>query len=65
MANNIQPSRKGYMNTLAETMSQQINPKPYHTKLSSNTVAHQKVSKMHKAERYNGLRPFAKKKTGY
>ena len=38
MANNIQPSRKGYMNTLAETMSQQINPKPYHTKLSSNTI---------------------------
>jgi hypothetical protein len=38
MANNIQPSRKAYMNTLAETMSKQINPKPYHTKLSSNTV---------------------------
>ncbi len=38
MANNIQPSRKGYMNTLAETMSQQINPRPYQTKLSSNTI---------------------------
>ncbi len=38
MANNIQPSRKGYMNTLAETMSQQINPRPYQTKLSSITI---------------------------
>jgi hypothetical protein len=26
------------MNTLAETMSKQISPKPYHTKLSSNTI---------------------------
>jgi hypothetical protein len=65
MANNIQPSRKGYMNTLAETMSKQINPKPYHTKLSSNTIKNPKVSKTHKEERYNGLKHFEKKKMAY
>ncbi len=65
MANNIQPSRKGHMNTLAETMSQQINPKPYQTKLSSNTVRPPKNLKTQKEERYNGLKLLERRKMGY
>jgi hypothetical protein len=38
LANNIQPSRKGFMNTLAETMFKAIQPKTYNVKLPSNTI---------------------------
>ena len=38
MANAIQPTRKGYMNTLAETMFREIQPTKYNVKLPSNKV---------------------------
>jgi hypothetical protein len=64
MANNIQPSRKGYMNTRAETMSQQINPKPYHTKLSSNTVRPPKSFKDAQGREIQWFEAFRKEKDG-
>ncbi len=64
MANNIQPSRKGYMNTLAETMSQQINPKPYHTKLSSNTIKPPKSFKDAQGREVQWFEAFRKEKNG-
>ncbi len=38
MANAIQPSRKGYMNSLAETMFRKIQPVKYNVKLPSNNA---------------------------
>ena len=64
MANNIQPSRKGYMNTLAETMSKQINPKPYNTKLSSNTVRPPKSFKDAQGREEQWFEAFRKEKDG-
>ena len=64
MANNIQPSRKGYMNTLAETMSKQINPKPYNTKLSSNTVRPPKIFKDAQGREEQWFEAFRKEKDG-
>jgi hypothetical protein len=64
MANNIQPSRKGYMNTLAETMSKQINPKPYNTKLSSPTVRPPKSFKDAQGREIQWFEAFRKEKDG-
>ncbi len=36
--NNIQPSRKGFMNTLAELMFKELHPPKYDVKLVSNKV---------------------------
>jgi hypothetical protein len=62
MANNIQPSRKGYMNTLAETMSQQINPRPYQTKPSSNTIKPPKSYKDAQGREIQWFEAFRKEK---
>ncbi len=64
MANNIQPSRKGYMNTLAETMSQHINPRPYHTKLSSSTIKPPKNYKDAQGREIQWFEAFRKEKDG-
>jgi hypothetical protein len=76
MANNIQPSRKGYMNTLAETMSynqecykhinpRHIKPRPYHTKLSSNTIKPPKNYKdAQKGREIQWFEAFRKEKDG-
>jgi hypothetical protein len=38
MANNKQPSRTGFMNTLAETMYRELQPKKYDVKLPSAAI---------------------------
>jgi hypothetical protein len=61
LANNIQPSRRGFMNTLAELMFKELHPPKYDVKLVSNKVTPPKVTKKHKDVNNNGLKRFEKK----
>jgi hypothetical protein len=52
------------MNTLAEIMSHQINPKPYHTKLSSTHITPPKSYKDAQGREVQWFEAFRKEKDG-
>ncbi len=64
LANNIQPTRKGFMNTLAETMFKEIQPKTYNVKLPSNTVKPPKSFNNEKGREEQWFEAFKKERDG-
>jgi hypothetical protein len=64
LANNIQPSRKGFMNTLAEAMFHEIQPKSYNVQLPNASIKPPKSFREAQGREQQWFEAFKKERDG-